>query len=361
VTQEPDSANPAKLPGEATFTEARSFQLFMEGLRFLRAYESEPSTDRLRSADAKLTRCVESYPSDALPQFYLGVVKTLTGYPGLEQAARLFTAVSDSGPDSLRLPAKYNLAAVHVEKYSDEDDELADRLLREIEKKLVGSGRPVQARNAALLAQVTSLLAYVVVRRQLEVPLDRNEQIAPAAFELTRQALLVARQDAQDPHIPERVIRDVQADIANVEGILAESEAKLAKDPEERRRKTAEAERSYRQSLAHKRDWIPAMSNLARIYQRLLGQPARAETLWNEVLRVRPGDAYANYMLGDLFEHADPSRPARAFECYWRAASSIEKAADRLKALESQVPTYQRPIDYEPSSRSSTRESGSKD
>jgi tetratricopeptide (TPR) repeat protein len=200
-----------------------------------------------------------------------------------------------------------------------------------------------------------------VAHRQLEVPLNKKEQIAPKAFQLARDALVLARQDAQSPHIPEAALREVHAEIANVEGILAECEARSTEDTEERQSKAGEAEKNYRQALEYKRDWIPAKSNLARIYQRLLGQPAPAETLWNEVLRIRPGDAYANYMLGELFEQAEPPRIARAFECYWRAASDIKKAQVRLKALEKQVPTYQRPIDYAPPWRPATPEAGSKD
>lgn len=326
----------------------------MEGLRHLRAYESQPSHERLQSADAKLSRCVSSYPSDVLPQFYLGVVKTLEGYPGLDDALKLFTPVSKSGPESLRLPAKYNLAAVHVEKYTDEDEEQAEQLLREVRRELIGVNSQVAQEHALLLAQVTSLLAYVVIRRRVEVPLRKKEALAPDALTEAHEVLALARHDAENPHVSGAVLRDVQAEIANAEGILAEDEALIAPDVNGKQAKSSEAAKKYRQALEHKRDWIPAMSNLARLQQRLLDQPAGAEKLWNEVLRLRPGDAYAHYMLGELFEKGNPPRLARAFESYWRAAADIDSAESRLKELERQVPTYQWPIDYAPPWRTST-------
>ena len=80
------SANPSLLgssPG------ARSFRLCTEGIEALERFERQASATQLRIAETRLEECVRLYPSDLVPKFYLGSVKTLTGYAGLDRAEEL--------------------------------------------------------------------------------------------------------------------------------------------------------------------------------------------------------------------------------------------------------------------------------
>ncbi|HWO33099.1 MAG TPA: tetratricopeptide repeat protein, partial [Candidatus Acidoferrum sp.] len=70
-------------------------------------------------------------------------------------------------------------------------------------------------------------------------------------------------------------------------------------------------------ALRQKIGWIPAKSNLARVYQEILGEPETAEKLFREVIEVRPDDAYAHYMLGRNYDSRKDEE--RAMQCYEKA------------------------------------------
>lgn len=72
------------------FSEMGSFRLCTLGLRALEQYENSASEGDLRLAEESFGKCVQRFPSDVLPKFYLGTVKTLKGYEGLDEAKSLW-------------------------------------------------------------------------------------------------------------------------------------------------------------------------------------------------------------------------------------------------------------------------------
>jgi hypothetical protein len=212
--------------------------------------------------------------------------------------------------------------------------------------------------KVALNAQAAGLLAYLAVERLEPERADRRPAKDSVVVETARAALKAAAESASVTGIPDSVKRDVLADIANAQAMLFEYEARLQPDAE-RTPKALLAEKSYLRALEHKRDWLPVLSNLARIYQELLSRQKDAEQLWNKVLQIRPGDKYSHYMLGKLLESTDLPR---AFGHYWIAGQSgdIPGAAKKLIELETKVPVRLLPKGYRtPSSPSPTPEGGS--
>jgi tetratricopeptide (TPR) repeat protein len=329
--------------GEASFGDARSFQLFVESLRALQSYEVDPAPAKLDTAATKLQKCVDTYPADTLPRFYLGMARTLQGDENVDQAIQLFKEIADSGPPSLRRPAQYNLAAAHVEKYTSADFLKAEAILgaltTEIER--VDSRREDPPLNA-LRAQAYVLWAYCVVDGRVLRIAEREPQFV-AKFRRGEGAAqdvvgLLQKTDeaARAPGVTAAVRREVEADSWNVKGYLAESKAfggdAQSKDYAE------EAVRAYEHALALRNNWIPALSNLARLYQRTLEDSKKARALWDKVLQLRPDDNYANYMLGKLVEPANLETGSRkeiieAYRYYRKAAPTIREAAERAAAI----------------------------
>src|SRR5208282_4652659 len=105
-------------PQSFKFTSTKSFQLFTQGLQSLQSYERDASFAKLQDAAGNFGECVRKFPNDVLPHFYYGIVKTLEGYDGLDEAIEQFNLVLRSKADDLIPDAKYNLAVAHLEKYT---------------------------------------------------------------------------------------------------------------------------------------------------------------------------------------------------------------------------------------------------
>ena len=79
------------------FTAAEGFRLFMEGVRSLQHYDkkaaSDPPADEdtlnklLADAQSYFQNCVDTYPKDILPRYYLGIVLSILAQ--VEQARNL--------------------------------------------------------------------------------------------------------------------------------------------------------------------------------------------------------------------------------------------------------------------------------
>jgi tetratricopeptide (TPR) repeat protein len=328
--------------GKATFSGPRSLQLFVEGLHELQSYELSPNPKSLRSAAETLEQCVNTYPSDVLPQFYLGVVKTLEGYGGADEAIRLFSSIRESGPDFLRQPAEYNLAAAHVEKYSSVDFDIAESLLREMKGEFESGPESESSEKHALKAQVLSLLAFCVVRQKLwrhrTEPDDASHETLARTAIPESQALLAAA-EGEASKLTGPVKDEVLADWWNVKGLLFEYQAHRASTPrkEELAKQAVEA---FDRALKLRRDWIAARSNMARVYQDLLSMNTQAEPLWRAVLTVRPDDEYSHYMLGRIDEQKKSFPSAFA---HYAKAPHIPEAVERLETLKPLVPWWEQP------------------
>jgi tetratricopeptide (TPR) repeat protein len=296
------------------FTSTESFQLFAQGLESLQAYESNPEREKLDGAETKLQACVSKYPRDVLPRFYLGVVKTLRGYAGLDEAIREFDYVLKSGVEELVPDAKFNLAVAHIERYTAEDFQKASDLLRETREDI--QKRRTSPKYETLRLQATILETFIFVRQNAWV----NRKVTPPSAEIIQQSEARLRdfnKDYKQASILETAKPDLLADLENTEGLLSESRSWVTKEEIEHKQRAAEAVSHYQGALRQKIGWIPAKSNLARVYQEILGEPETAEKLFREVIEVRPDDAYAHYMLGRNYDSRKDED--RAMQCYEKA------------------------------------------
>jgi tetratricopeptide (TPR) repeat protein len=336
------------LKGVATFSGPRSLQYFVEGLDALQAYEANPNATSLKKAAEKLGQCD---PADALPQFYLGVVKTLEGYSGVDEAIRLFSAIRESGPEFLRVPAQYNLAVAHVVRYRSADFEIAEDLLRQMKRNIDNTREPT-AEQHALKAQVLALLAFCVVRQRLWVNRFKTDVDHDALFEAggteALSLLNEAERELESPGLTEADRNEVLADKWNVRGLMFEYRA-LRETAAAREALAGEAIAAFESALKYRRNWIPGLSNMARVYQDVLGSGVKAEALWRRVLTVRPDDEYTNYRLGRLYEERNDLATACA---HYVKAPNIPEASARIEVLSPQLEWWQRPS--RPGSRSSS-------
>jgi FimV-like protein len=99
------------------------------------------------------------------------------------------------------------------------------------------------------------------------------------------------------------------------------------------------AARAFEQALQAKDNWIPAKSNLARVFQDLLDEPETALRLWQEVLKTRPQDEYAFYMLGRFYQRRHEKLHAIAS---YRKAPHISEANLNLGLLYLELGDFER-------------------
>lgn len=291
------------------FSSTKSFQLFAEGLESLQAYEKTAANASLNAAEQSFQQCVDQFPADILPRFYYGVVKTLRGYEGLDEAIKQFTLVREKA-EELKPDAIYNLAVAHIEKYSSKDSEIAKKLLKDTTEEI--AKRPRDPKNESLRLQARILEIYLFVQGELWEHREDVNRPSEEVFKEAKKDLKSFWSDYRQSAILELTRPDLIADYKNTWGTYWESRAFFAK---ERKKKalSLKAKKSYEESLEAKGNWIPAKSNLARLYQDLLGDRETAKTLWCEVLESRPRDEYANYNLGRLYESEGHKLRAMAF------------------------------------------------
>lgn len=317
--------------GDFKFTNADSFHLFVEGVGGLRLYERSAAPGGLATAEEKLEACVSRFPLDVLPQFYLGIVKVLRSYEGADDAIRLFRSIADRRVPELRPAALYNLASACIELYTAQAFEDAQTVLRKCIEELQGAR---QVERVSLRFQARILLLFCQVRQQLWV--KRKEAQGTLQTELTQvspdleKQLDSLREETERAPIPEGARADVLADYWNTRGILKEFLASTTADEARRANLTEAAVQSFQEALRWKWNWIPAKSNVARVYQDLLHDYDAAIRCWREMLEIRPGDNYTEYMLGRLFsEKGDHAEAASHYE----RAPHIPEAKRNLAVL----------------------------
>lgn len=309
------------------FTSTKSFQLFAQGLESLQSYEKTAARASLNAAEQNFQQCIDQFPGDVLPRFYYGVVKTLRGYPGLDEAIKQFNLILQGSSDELKPEATYNLAIAHIEKYKHSDSEIAKQLLEDTRKQL--ATRAPDPKRESLRLQSHILELYLIVQDSLWE--HRNDLNPPAqkVIDDARTALESFWVDYQSTKILEASRRDIVADYNNTCGTYWESVASFSKG-DERKKLSLAAKRFFEQSLEAKNNWLPAKSNLARVYQDLLNDGETAKRLWHEVLETRPGDEYAHYNLARLAEQQGDK--LRAMGLY-KKAPDISEAVLALAGL----------------------------
>ena len=304
--------------GDFKFTSADSFRLFVEGMGALRRYERLASPESLDSAERNLEDCVARFPLDVLPQFYLGVVRAFRSYSGAPDAIHLFKSIVERSVPQLRAAALYNLAGAHIELYTSQTFEKAKEALGACIAEL-GKARSTEQKSLQLQAKV--LLLYCKVHQQLwekrRFPTEELQvQIKETAPKLQAE-LESLRHEAEKASIPSEAQADVLADYWNTRGTVEEFLAWQCGDPLEREKIAESSVQSFKRALGWKLNWIPAKSNLARVYQDLLSDYDSAIRCWREVLDIRPDDNYAEYELGRMYTQRGE---------YAEAASHYERA-----------------------------------
>jgi tetratricopeptide (TPR) repeat protein len=311
---------PSLLP---QFTEARSFRLCTEGIEALERFERQASAAQLHLAETRLEECVRLYPSDLIPKFYLGTVKTLTGYSGLDRAEELLKEVAESGVDELRIPAQLNLAVAYIERYDLDAFTEADRILQELTDDPAASKGATRRMVWAARANRLYIQAHLFWSHRdwssENIPYVEGAPKLRAQFEAFKAELdkSECRNDSE-----------ILADYWNALGTL--SEAQSSWNPFQKDQFAAEAKLEYETALQYKKDWIDTTSNLARLYQNVLGDPDKAEELWAKVFEIRPNDAYAHYNLGRLEQSRGNNAKARE---HYAKAPKIPEAVAALRNL----------------------------
>jgi tetratricopeptide (TPR) repeat protein len=310
------------------FSAAESFRLCTQGLRFLEQYESTTSAESLKKADEDLSRCVALYPSDVLPKFYLGSVKTLQGFEGLEEAKSLFSEVIEKGGPALSFAAKYNLAVANVEEYSPEGFSTAEKLLGEVARtkpRSDSSEKMVWAAKATLLYVRADRLwrhrEEPTVGDHLADGLELEQELN--SFE----SKLNASQFRED--------REIRSDVLNVKGTLHEFLYYASSDQSVKDSAKAAAKSEFEQAAGLRVDYVNSMSNLARLKQDVFGQLVEARQMWDRLLETGKSTHYIHYNLGKIDRAEGNTDGAR--EHFRIAASKIPEAQTALQELEAKA------------------------
>jgi len=270
---------------------------------------------------------VTRFPKDVLPRFYYGVVKTLRGYDGLDEAIEQFNFVLRSQADDLVADAKYNLAVAHIERYSAHDAEVAMDLLRETRDEVAKREKSSRAKDPkleTLRLQALILEAYLYVQENVWYP--SSEEV----FQVAEQLLTSFWADYNRSVVVDNARRDLLADYYNTWGYYWNGRAK-GSEGSGRTLFAEKAKADYERALGYKQEWIPAKSNLARLYQDFLHDQNTAKRLWQEILQVRPNDHFTLYLLGQIHEAEGAYAPA--IGSYKRAGTRIPEANLKLGLL----------------------------
>ena len=304
------------------FSAAESFRLCTQGLRLLEQYESGASAESLQMAEADLSRCVELFPSDVLPKFYLGSVKTLRGYEGLEEAKSLFNQVIEEGGPSLSFAAKYNLAVANVEEYSPEGFLEAEKILGELVHSKPGrdSEKMVWAAKATLL-----YLRADRLWRHRDEPTDDDRRVA---LELAKD-LRIFERNLKSSRFKED--REIKSDALNSQGTLHEFLYYASTDQKQKDAARESAKSAFQQAADLKVDYVNSMSNLARLTQDVFGNLVEARQIWERLLKAGKSAQYIHYNLGKIDRIEGNIEGARE---HFQAAPSIDGAQAALKELD---------------------------
>jgi tetratricopeptide (TPR) repeat protein len=311
------------LGDDLRFSAAESFRLCTQGLRFLEHYESTTSVESLKKAEEDLSRCIELYPSDVLPKFYLGSVKTLQGYDGLAEAKSLFNEVIEKGGPALSFAAKYNLAVANVEDYSPEGFSTAEKLLGEVvDAKPSGDG----AKKMVWAAKAT--LMYVRADRIWKQRSKPTDDARKAALEFQAEMDSLEKNFSASPFKGDR---DVRSDLLNSKGTLQEFLYYASTDEKQKDAARESAKSAFKQAADLRVDYVNSMSNLARLTQDVFKQLPAARQMWEQLLPLGKSTQYIHYNLGKIDRAEGNIEKARE---HFEAAPSIDGAQEAIKELD---------------------------
>jgi hypothetical protein len=305
------------------FSAAESFRLCTLGLRSLEQYEDKTEPELLQKAEDDLSRCVELYPADVLPKFYLGSVKTLKGYDGIEEAKLLFHQVIEQGGPALSFAAKYNLAVANVEEYSPEGFSEAEKLLGELV-----SSKPKGKDSEKMVWSAQATLLYLRADRLWQT---RN---APTDDGRRDGAQLLKDLDTFEGKLNAsrfREDREVWSDEWNTRGTLQEFLFYASKDAAQKTAASTAAKTAFQRAADLKVDYVNSMSNFARLTYEVLGNPVEARKILEGLSKMGKSTHYIHYNLGKMDEADGDSEGA--CKHYRIAAPKIDKAQAALDRL----------------------------
>jgi tetratricopeptide (TPR) repeat protein len=330
-------------PESFRFSSTKSFQLFTQGLQSLQSYERDANFVKLQDAAGNFSECVRRFPNDVLPHFYYGIVKTLEGYDGLDEAIEQFNLVLRSKADDLIPDAKYNLAVAHLEKYTTQDTKIALNLLRQTGDEVAKrkeSKAATDSRLETIRLQALILEVYLYIQEHLSfAPTAPSE----ASFVEVEKSLNEFFQQLNRADVSEPTRHDLLADYYNDWGSYLEERANHSEGAQ-KASFVEQARLNYEQALEHKKDWIPVKSNLARLYDVLLNDRSTATRLCLEVLETRPSDYYALYLLGNIYKKDGDT--LRAIASYKKAGTKIPEANLKLGRIYMDLGAYDNAIVY---------------
>jgi tetratricopeptide (TPR) repeat protein len=317
------SKKPAKLP----FSSGNSLRLCTEALQALERYERDRTAGDLEAAERELSKCVQRYPGDMLPKFYLGSVKTLVGYRGLDEAVMLLSDVAENGPPDLKITAQYNLAVAYIERYNEDGFQKAEAILESLAKD--AKRREFwSARVELLYIQAHRIWSFRYPDRRKGPIEDRRLRAAIPEVEKALEKFWKGLKESKF-----RGDSEFEAGYWNALGTLAEAMAGFV--PEKREEYGREAEHAFEQARQDPQYWFYATSNLARLYSEVLNDPTKSRSLWAEILKARPNDEYAEFNLG-----LDAKKEGKLEEAcgHFERAPNIPEAVEALERLRASTP-----------------------
>jgi tetratricopeptide (TPR) repeat protein len=317
---------PNRTDSTLQFSEMASFRLCTQGLRALEQYENSAAENDLRLAEESLGKCVQQFPTDVLPKFYLGTVKTLRGYTGLDEAKLLFSDVMREGDPVLAMAAQYNLAIANLEQYTDAGFSEAQRLLDEL--VLVGE----KLKERPIKKTVWSAKATLLYLRA--DPLWKTREEPATADSLSLASRLLGDLDAFHSALEKSEFasdRGILSDYWNARGTVHEYLAFACEDENGRKKAADLAKTAYRHAVEQKVDHVNSYSNLARLEGDVFGRDVEARKMWESLLNLGKDKSYIRYNLGKISERE--GKREEAIKYYAEAAPKIPSAAAALKRL----------------------------
>jgi tetratricopeptide (TPR) repeat protein len=309
-------------------SDGRCVRWFVEALQLLRRFDETTSKDALGDARTLLQKCVDHYPQDLLPKFYLAIAESVLGDLVQNRAIPLFEACSRSDQFEMSAAAKYNLAAAYIETYDvncyEKAVSLLDELIGELQKYGAPMGIPnwlvpVQAlfsgrriRVEQLYYQALEVRTYARLRIWDPQPMRGNKSLKELGEESLaeleqRRAVLEKRQKYLDGQRSEIWAWNwnTTGGINRVFGVSARQagNARLALQLSDK------AVEAYLLAIKNDPSFSSARVNLGRINLEQ-GRKVDAEKFLLEALEGVEDIDYANFNLGLLYTWEGKKEPA---------------------------------------------------
>jgi tetratricopeptide (TPR) repeat protein len=339
-------------------TDGRCVRWFVEALQLFRRFDETSSKEALRDAKKILQRCVDIYPQDLLPRFYLAIAESVLGDMDQYQAIDIFERFSQSDQFEVRAAAEYNLAAAYIETYDLDLYPKAETILDQLVEDLQRRGAPIgipnwlvriyaifsgrRVRVEQLYYQALEARTYLRVHVKIWHPRWQTE--ASTSLEMLAQETLTeleGRRKAIEKH--GRFLGQQRPEIWawhwNNVGAINEALAARALrlgDETGASALAAEAKEAYDFALRADPRFGSAKSNLGRLYLEVIRDLDKATKVLRETLEGVEDTDYTYYNLGlvqtlqgdreraiEYFQHAPEMLRRRGQDATWTGARKM--------------------------------------